>query len=144
MRAIKVVLSTIVGAALLFAGVTLVALEGREVVVLRTTGAHGGTRATRIWIADYEGAAWIEAANPDREFYRHILEHPEVELVRNGAARRYHAVPVTGSDGHKLIRSLLAEKYGLADRWIGLLADTSASIAIRLEPRDGGPRGNPS
>jgi hypothetical protein len=29
----------------------------------------------------------------------------------------------------------LRRKYGWADVWIGMLTDTSESIAIRLEPR---------
>jgi len=32
------------------------------------------------------------------------------------------------------VRRLLAAKYGFADRWIGVLVDTSRSVAIRLEP----------
>jgi len=30
---------------------------------------------------------------------------------------------------------MVAEKYGVADWWIGWLADTSRSIAIRLTPQ---------
>ena len=74
---------------------TLVALEGREVVVLETIDGAGVARATRTWVADDDGYAWIEAANPERPF-------------------------------------LLARRYGWADRWIGLLADTSGSVAVRL------------
>jgi hypothetical protein len=29
---------------------------------------------------------------------------------------------------------LLAEKYGWADWWVGLLQDTSQSVAVKLEP----------
>lgn len=40
---------------------------------------------------------------------------------------------VPNPDGHARIRRLLAGRYGWADRWIGLLADTSRSIAVRLD-----------
>jgi hypothetical protein len=128
-------LATLIACGLLFGLITLVALEGQEVVVLRTSDGRGHTRETRTWVADHAGLVWIEAANPEREFYHHILENPDVELQRRAEVRRYHAVSVATPDGHALIRRLLVEKYGWADRWIGLIADTSQSIAIRLEPR---------
>jgi len=131
----RVALTVLLAVGALFALITLLALEGREVVVLRTTDAHGKTRETRVWIADQDGVSWIEAANADRPFYRDILEQPGIELVRHGESHVFRAAPVPGREGHDLIRRLLSEKYGLADRWIGLLADTSHSIAIRLDAR---------
>ena len=135
MRALKTGGALLVALGLLFVLLTVAALEGPEVVVLRTMDAHGKTRETRTWIADYDGLSWVEAANPAREFYRQILENPEVELLRGKERQRFRAVPLANPEGHVLIRRLLFEKYGLADRWIGLLADTSQSIAIRLDPR---------
>jgi hypothetical protein len=119
---------------LAFAATTLVALEGSEVVVLHTGLGRSEPHATRVWIADYDGSPWIESASPERDFYRDILADPNVELQRSGERSKYRAVPVEGREGHELIRSLLRERYGWADAWIGLLADTSNSIAIRLEP----------
>ncbi len=43
-------------------------------------------------------------------------------------------MPKPGAAGHRLIRSLLREKYGWADVWVGLIQDTSQSIAVRLLP----------
>jgi len=125
----------LVAIVVIFAVATLAALEGREVVIVYTRDTRGQTRTTRTWIADYQGFAWIEAANPERDFYRHLLVNPEIEVERHGELRRYHAVPIGNPDGHQLIRRLLAEKYGVADWWIGRLTDTSHSLAIRLEPR---------
>ena len=78
---------------------------------------------------------WVESANPERPFLRDIEARPDVELVRGGEVLALRAVPVPGDDGHHEIRRLLAAKYGWADRWVGLLADTSRSVAVRLEPR---------
>lgn len=129
----------LVGGALLalalFGVVTLIALEGGEVVVLHTRGSDGETHDTRTWIADEQGIAYVEAANPERPFYRHILQNPRVELTRRGETRRCLASVMPQPAGHELIRSLLRRKYGWADRWIGLVADTSDSLAIRLEPQ---------
>jgi len=55
--------------------------------------------------------------------------------VRGGNVLPLRAVPVPGDAGHRQIGRLLAAKYGWADAWIGLLADTSRSVAGRLEPR---------
>ncbi len=115
--------------------VTLAALEGHEVVVVHTCDTAGRMRTTRTWIADSEGFAWIEAANPERDFYRDIVVNPEIEVERDGVLQRYRAIPLANPHGHQLIRRLLAAKYGAADWWIGLIADTSRSLAIRLERR---------
>ena len=131
----RIVLATVLGIAVLFAVVTLLALEGREVVVLRTFDAQDQPRLTRTWIADEDGFAWIEAANPERPFLLHIQTNSGVELRRSGVLRHCHAVPAPNPDGHQRIRRLLAAKYGWADHWVGLLTDTSGSLAVRLECR---------
>jgi hypothetical protein len=130
-RLATVLAATVVG----FAAVTLLALEGREVIQLRTVTPGGAVRSTRTWVADADGAMWVEAANVQRPFLLDLRVHPDIELVRGGTVLPVHAVTVPGLDAHRKIRSLLAEKYGWADCWIGLLADTSHSEAVRLEPR---------
>jgi len=118
----------------LFGAVTLYALEGREVVVLRTTSGRGVPRETRVWIADEGDHAWIEAATPEREFYRDLLARPEAELIRGGTTARVRAEAVPGPQAHAHLRALLRTKYGMADWWIGLLQDTSRSVAVRIAP----------
>lgn len=114
-----------------FVVVTAVALEGHEVAVLQTTSAR-----TRVWIVeDAAGVTWIEAGNPERPFLRDVEAASEVTVERGGASRRYRAVPVPTPAAHAEVRRLLRVKYGFADRWIGLLVDTSRSVAVRLEPR---------
>ncbi len=129
------VLAALAAAALIFGAVTMLALEGHEVVRLRTAAPDGTTRVTRTWIADADGASWIESATPERPFLRDIEARPDIELVRRDEVLRLRAVPVPGDAGHRMIRRLLAAKYGWADAWIGLLTDTSRSVAVRLEPR---------
>jgi len=65
-------------AVLVAGGVTLVALEGGEVVVLRTQDAAGTPRDTRTWVADDADGTWIEAANPTRPFLAQLTERPDV------------------------------------------------------------------
>ncbi len=121
--------------ALTFAAVTLLALEGREVVVLRTTDADGHVRKTRTWIADADGSVLIEAANPERPFLRDLRTTPQLELERRGHVYQCSAAVVPNPEGHERVRQLLAAKYGWADRWIGRLTDVSASLALRLRCR---------
>lgn len=120
--------------AVAFAAVTLYALEGRDVVVLHTRAADGTVRQTRTWVADADGAVWIEAAFPERPFYQDLLANPQVELLRDGRSSAYRAIAVPNPAGHQHIRALLAAKYGWADTWVGLLQDTSRSLAVRLDP----------
>jgi hypothetical protein len=134
MRRLRVAIGIVLlGLAAAAAG-TFLALEGGEVVVLRTERPEGGVRETRVWIAEQEGVLWLEAATPDRGWYRDLLLRPELELVRAGRARPYRAAPEPGPAGHERIRALLRAKYGLADWWVGLLQDTTGSIAVRLDP----------
>jgi len=135
-RRLRLAAVVLVSGALAFAVVTFVALEGREVVVVHTHGAAGRDHATRIWVADADGATWIEAANPERPFLYDLADRPQLELERGGAVVRCRAAIVPIPDGHERIRDLLAARYGWADCWIGLVADTRRSVAVRLECGD--------
>ena len=135
MRRAAIVGGALCLAALVFGAITLYALEGHEVIVLRTHAPDGTTRATHTWVADDGGALWVEAAFAERPFFQHLLANPAVEVERGGAIRSYRATPVPNPDGHVRIRALLAQKYGWADCWVGLLQDTSQSVAVRLEPQ---------
>jgi len=141
-RVLALVLLLAVG----FGGITLVALEGREVVVVRTRDVDGRERATRTWVADADGVTWIEAANPERPFLHDLTREPELVLDRAGRALACRAMVAANPAGHQRIRALLAAKYGWADRWIALVADTRRSLAVELrcgplEPPDVGSTG---
>jgi hypothetical protein len=126
-------LAAALGCALVaFGVVTLIALEGREVVVVETTDAAGASRRTRTWIADDADSAWIEAASPERPFVGDLRARPALVLERAGARRTCTAEILPNPDGHDRIRRLLTTRYGWADCWIGLVADTHASLGIRL------------
>jgi len=128
----RVILGLLAAAAATFAVVSAAALESNEVVIVRTFDPDGRARDTRTWIADDAGFAWVEAANPERPFLRQIEARPDIELVRAGRTRRCRAEALPNPSGHARIRRMLADRYGWADCWIGMLADTSRSIAVRL------------
>ena len=122
----------VLGAAVVAGAVTLVALEGGEVAIVRTRAADGTLRETRTWIADADGAAWIEAASPERAFLRDALVRPDVVLRRHGRWLPCRAEVVANPGGHERIRELLGATYGWKDWWIGCFADTRRSVALRL------------
>ena len=132
-RLLRAVLIPAVMLAAVMIGITIVATESREVVVLLTRSAAGIERSTRVWVAEGDGALWIEAANPERGFYADIRRDPHLRVRRRGAVRPYVAAPEPGEPGHRRIRALLRAKYGWADWWLQHVVDTSRSIAVRLD-----------
>jgi hypothetical protein len=121
-----------IGLALAFGAITLLALEGGEVVTVRTQDKGGAVRETRTWIVDEAGGSWIEVASPTRPFFWDLLANPDFELWRGGRWQRCRALVAGNPQGHVRIRKLLAAKYGWKDRWIGMLADTRGSVALRI------------
>ncbi len=120
----------------LFVGITWAALEFQDVAVLGTRAVGANLRSTRDWYARTQGVLWLETATPQRPWYLDIRSDPSIELEVLGKVSRFRAVPKPGAAGHRLIRSLFREKYGWADVWVGLIQDTSQSIAVRLLPED--------
>ena len=129
--------SALVALAVALAGLvaaTGLALEWDGVAVLETRAPDGTPRTTRVWLAEEEGSLLLEAGSAERPWYRDVLLDPLVRLERDGGSLPFRAVPEPGDAGHRRIRELLRARYGWRDAWVGLLADTSQSIAVRLEP----------
>jgi len=82
--------------------------------------------------ASNRGASWIEAATPERPFVADIERRPRLVLERQGVRYDCTAAIAPNPDGHERIRRLLGERYGWADCWIALVADTHTSLGIRL------------
>jgi hypothetical protein len=119
--------------ALGFGLVTWVALERDGVAVLGTRAADGSVRETRVWAVEQDGALWVEAATPERPWYRDVLREPAVTLALGGAPEALRAVPVPGAEAHRRLRARLRARYGWRDAWVGMLQDTSRGVAVRLE-----------
>jgi hypothetical protein len=104
---------------------------GRELVTLRTPLPDGTWKETRLWIVDDGGSAWLHSAGA--EWVARFAGNPIVEVVRDGATRRYRANALPGP--HPRVDQLLREKYGVADRWVRFLApDNDETVAVRLDP----------
>lgn len=132
MRRLLIGVAIAIGAvALLVLGHLALIEVGREVVTLRTQRPDGTWQETRLWIVDEGGSAWLHSGG---EAWRRRFEgNPVVEVERGGETRRYRAQGVPGP--HPRIDELMREKYGLADRWVRLVApDGEATLVVRLDP----------
>jgi hypothetical protein len=110
----------------------MIASESGEVVVLTTIDAAGAPEETRLWVVDYQGAAWLRAGSAGAGWYARLRESPSIHVRRDGIDTAYHAAPVPEATAE--INRLMASKYGWADRYIGLLFSRDDAVAIRLDP----------
>jgi hypothetical protein len=131
---VRTALAALVAALAGFAALTAVALESGGVAVLETRTPGGTPRTTRVWVAEEDGSLLVEAADAERPWYRDVLLDPVVSLAREGRKDAFRAVPEPGDAGHRRVRERLRARYGWRDAWVGLIQDTSQSIAVRLEP----------
>jgi hypothetical protein len=123
---------------LALAGITWLALESGGVAVVETRGAHGETRSTHVWHVEQDGELWLEAGTRDNGWFVDLLSEPTLALRAPGLEGRYRAHPVENPVVHQRIRSLIREKYGWRDWWVGfLIVDSAGSIPVRLEPIGG-------
>jgi hypothetical protein len=123
------------GAAVAVAGVVLAwwVLESSGVAVVETRKPDGGTRETHVWYVRAEGGVWLEAGRPVHPWYRDLRRDPRLVIRADDLEGTFVAEIVPGKAAHDRVRALLREKYGLRDRILGWVVDTSPSIAIRLE-----------
>ena len=125
----------LVGIAMLlaaFVATTWWALESGGVAVIETRTADDSVRFTHVWYTEPNGELWLEAGTPENSWFIDIQENPDVRFEANGRSARYIARPVEDLSSHDRIRSLIQAKYGFRDRWVGLVVDTSRSVAVRL------------
>lgn len=120
--------------ALVFGAITLWALESGGVAAIQTRTHEGEIRSTHIWYVVHNGEMWLEAGTPENPWFVDAQASPLVVLSVDGREVGYRVEAITDPEGHDRIRSLLRDKYGLRDWWVGLLVDTSRSVAVRLIP----------
>ena len=114
------------------AGFTAWALEWSGVAIVETQAADGSVRSTHVWFVEPGGALWVEAGTPKNSWFLDVLRDPRLEFSADGRSGRYLARRVETPAARARIRGLLRQKYGIRDWWIGVLFDTSKSIAVEL------------
>ena len=89
--------------------------------MLHTRDERGVEFATRMWVVDLGDVTWVRVANPRRGWYRRLLANPRVELERGGRVEARLAIPDSRPETRLAVDEAFAAKYGLVDRWYGLL-----------------------
>ncbi len=114
------------------AAATWYALEADGVAIIETARGDAGLRRTHVWFVRDGDAVLLEAGSPDNGWYRDIRTTKRLRIVEP-AAIAGECVPdvLANPDGHADIRARLRAQYGWRDAWIGLLFDTSRSLAVR-------------
>jgi hypothetical protein len=116
-----------------FVAITWWVLESGGVAVIETPMPGGGVRSTHVWFVEPDGELWIEAGTPQNGWYLDVQQSPELRFDAEGRSVRCTARAIEDPGAHDRLRSLLREKYGFRDAWVGLLVEPSGSIALRLE-----------
>jgi hypothetical protein len=132
-RKVALVIGVLLGLGVLWFAVEQYAAESGEVVVVRTVDGAGLSQETRLWVVDDAGRAWLRAGNPGSAWLARIEAQPEIEVVRGGETLAVRAVPEPSAQ--ERINSLMAQKYGWADRYIGFFFSRGGAVPIRLDPR---------
>lgn len=133
MRVLVRVAVALLGAVLVFVGVTAWALEWSGVAVVETRQPDGGVRETRVWyVHDEEGRLLLEAGAQASPWLADVRARPELVFVRDDRRETRHARIRPNPEGHLDIRRRLREKYGLRDAWIGLVFDLSETVQVEL------------
>lgn len=132
MRVVLWLGAALVGLFVAVMALQIVASESGEVVVLTTTDSAGAPQETRLWVVDYDGSAWLRAGSDQQGWYGRLAQQSQVKLERAGAMVAYTAQPVPAETPE--INRLMAEKYGWADRFIGMMFPRENAVAIRLAP----------
>jgi len=120
--------------AVFFIMLTWWALESGGVAILESQTSDDTVRSTHVWYAEANGALWVEAGTPQNAWFLDVQADPEIFLYTSEGSGEYIAEIIPGDAAHQRIRSLLREKYGFRDWWIGAIFDTSQSIAVRMAP----------
>jgi hypothetical protein len=136
MRALRIA-AAILGLLLLVAFATYLAGEQTEVAVLHTVDAGGASHATKMWVVDHDGVAWVRVARPERLWFQRLEAQPRVEITRGDETQPMLAQPDRSPQARVAIDAAFRAKYGLVDWWYGVLLRSDA-IPVRLEPAPAG------
>jgi hypothetical protein len=134
MKLLKGALIGLAVAVLGLVGLYFAMAERVEVVVLHSHDAEG-EHATRLWVVDDAGSAWLRTGSANATWLPRIRSNPAVEVERGGAAVAYSAVVLDDAETVARINQRTLEKYGWSEELLRSLGDEpGAQVAIRLDP----------
>ena len=109
------------------------ASESGEVVELITQDANGEQVATRLWVADHDGAMWLRA-DLGSGWYQRLVQHDAQQpatLLRGDAA--YLITSTSCPEMVKTLDTLMASKYRLGDTIVGALGGGASATGIAVK-----------
>ena len=127
-------LGAVIGVLVLYLVLVFGASESGEVVQLVAQDAQGEAVTTRLWVADTDGAMWLRAGEGTSGWYQRLMAHgvdSPATLIRGDQTYAITASPEPQRIAE--INQLMADKYGLGDTFVGILAGSpEAGIAVRV------------
>jgi hypothetical protein len=131
MRAFLIGFCTFLGLVSLVA----LALPAGERVVLHTADEDGRGYESTLWVVELPGAGvYLRSGEPASHWLERLTLHPLVELERGGRTEHYRAVLAAEPEARSAVNAAMAEKYGVADRFVRRFVDMERSVPVRLEP----------
>lgn len=118
----------------LFVAVTYAALELGNVAIIETQKEDGTTRTTHVWFVRERNELWLEAGSPSNGWFVDIQRTGELRLTLGTNPFRYRCEIVSKPGVREQVRSLLSEKYGWRDTWVGAFVDHEVAIPVKLVP----------
>ena len=126
-------LGAVIGVAVLYLVLVFGASESGEVVQLVTQDAQGDAVTTRLWVVDTDGDMWLRAGDGTSGWYQRLTAHgmdSPATLIRGDQTYAIIALPEPQRIAD--INQLMADKYGMGDTLVGILAGSPESgIAVR-------------
>ena len=119
--------------------------QTESTVVLRTFDANAnggmgtGAQDAVLTLFEGDGQLWLVSGRWFRGWYHRVRANPGVELVREGRAEPFRAVPVDTPEAVDHVARLMGKGAG-AGYWIGRTLLLWAPIKpVRLDPRPASP-----
>ena len=72
--------------------------EAPGTLVITTVDGHGNTRDRVLAGLESDGRSYVAVNHWPRAWYRRVLDHPDVQITRDGETAEYVAVPVSGEE----------------------------------------------
>lgn len=98
-------------------------------VTLGVVDAGGDRVSRRLYCHEFGGSLYVSSNHWFRKWYHLALEHPEVEMEKDGMTETYQAVAVIGDEHRRVLNSY---NMGFVLR---LLCGFAPSRFLRLEPK---------
>jgi hypothetical protein len=131
---VKRAVATLITLLVLFAGVTYAALELGGVARVETQQADGSLRETHVWFVKNQRELWLEAGSPDNGWFVDVQRTGELDLAIDGRPFRYQTEISRKPADRKRVRTLLRQKYGWRDWWVGMFVDQESATPVLLVP----------